>query len=177
MALEGFEMTQVPLNNPTLCESVVDGKPCGGYSSYIYKTATTTRLICDECARKYRAGGPGGGVSAPIFEFSLLELVPARQVLMMKVSRLERVNEKMRRLAELSVEERNLLDRHIMWEMIGCAVAGVFTAFWAPAWAVVGVFVAYGAILAWSHHWVYTTWRPKEMEEINKKCGFPEMEQ
>ncbi len=75
------------MNNPTLCEVLIDGEKCGGYSSYVFKSAHTTRLVCDQCANRYR----GSSVHAPILEFSLLELIPAREILLAKVAKAERL--------------------------------------------------------------------------------------
>jgi hypothetical protein len=90
----------IPINNPTLCESVRDGKPCGGYSAYVYKTAHTTRLICDQCAKEYRAGRS----VVPIIEFSLMEMIPARKVLVAGLEsmrgELERTKSEVTRLGE-----------------------------------------------------------------------------
>jgi hypothetical protein len=65
------------MNNPTLCEILIDGRRCNEPSSYVLKTAFATRLCCADCARRYKAEG----VTAPIMEYALLELIPAREAL------------------------------------------------------------------------------------------------
>jgi hypothetical protein len=166
-------VTQVPLNNPTLCQSTVEGQPCGNYSTHIYKTATTTRLVCDECAYRYRAGGS----TAPLLEFSLLELIPARQVLLMKLSTMERLHRKNQRLSELAVEERDLVDRIANWALISAAATIFGAAVWAPPWVIWGIFAGYVAVLTYARRWVSHQWLPPKLKEINEECGYPEREQ
>ena len=96
------------MNNPTLCESLIEGKRCNELSSYIYKSAFATRFICDSCARQYRHEGS----EVPLLEFALLELLPARHVL---VDRLDRVTKAYEKLKAVSA-------RGIHFSFFGCTV-------------------------------------------------------
>lgn len=162
-------------NNPFVCESTVDGKPCGGIASSIYKSAVATRLVCDACARRYKAGGPGGGTTN-LMEFSLMELIPAREVLVMRLGRSERVEAKMKKMVELGLEERNMLDRFTMWAAIGYAVAFFILGIWGPFWSVAVMFVSYIVSMLAIRRWASVKWLPEKMEVINREHGYPERE-
>jgi hypothetical protein len=65
-----------------LCERLTDGVRCGSPSSFVYKSASgPAQLLCDRCASEARASGRGMR-NVPLMEFSLLELLPARQALL-----------------------------------------------------------------------------------------------
>jgi hypothetical protein len=68
----------IPINNPVFCDCIRDGKRCGGRPGYVYRSICKTQLICDACAKEYRAVRN----VVPIIELSLFELVPARSVLL-----------------------------------------------------------------------------------------------
>jgi hypothetical protein len=69
-------------SNPMLCERLTDGTRCGSPSSFVYKAASgPAQLLCDRCASEARASGRGMR-KVPLMEFSLLELLPARQTLL-----------------------------------------------------------------------------------------------
>jgi hypothetical protein len=162
-------------NNPFQCESTVDGKPCGNLASSIYKSAIATRLVCDTCARRYKAGGPGGGATN-LMEFSLMELIPAREVLVMKLGRSERLEAKMKKMVALGLEEINMLDRLSMWMMIGYAIAFFILGIWGPAWSIAVMFASYIISMLALRRWASVRWLPGKMEAINKEHGFPERE-
>jgi hypothetical protein len=67
--------------NPFTCDMTIEGRACGGVVAFLYRTATATRLICDHCAAGLRTA-KGRIVPAPIVEFHLLELAPARASLL-----------------------------------------------------------------------------------------------
>lgn len=163
-----------PTNNPFLCESTVDGKRCSNFASTIYKSAFMTRLVCDECSHRYKTGGPGGGVTN-LMEFSLMELIPAREVLTMKLSRLERLNTKMRKLAALAAEERVMLERINMWLLLVFAV-GFFFAAWGPVWILGLVGASYVGSLFGVRRWASVKWIPAKLKKINEEHGYPERE-
>ena len=62
--------------NPFTCDMLTNERRCGGDASHLYRTATATRLVCDTCAAGLRAAKRFG--PAPIVEFALVELTPAR---------------------------------------------------------------------------------------------------
>jgi hypothetical protein len=161
--------------NPFTCESTVDGKRCGNLASSIYKTSIATRLICDDCARRYKQGGPGGG-SSNVMDFALLELIPAREVIVMKLNRELRMNEKIKRLAALGLEERNMLDRASVIVALTfsplCFIAGWFLRSWVFAFLIA---IYTGAIVG-LRYWSSKRWLPAKIDIINKECGYPERE-
>ena len=68
------------MNDPFPCETKVEGVQCAGHATHVYRSASATRLICDECATAYRLAAKGPRKLA-VVEFSLLELIPAREYL------------------------------------------------------------------------------------------------
>jgi len=72
------------MNNPFPCETRIEGVPCTGHATHVYRSASATRLICDSCATAYRFAAKGPRRTA-IVEFTLLEFIPAREFLMGQV--------------------------------------------------------------------------------------------
>jgi hypothetical protein len=72
------------MNDPFPCETKVEGVACAGHATHVYRSAHAVRLICDECATAYRLASKGQRKSG-IVEFTLLELIPARESLLIKV--------------------------------------------------------------------------------------------
>jgi hypothetical protein len=72
------------VNDPFPCETKVEGVQCAGHATHVYRSASATRLICDECATAYRLAAKGPRKLA-VVEFSLLELIPAREYLLGQV--------------------------------------------------------------------------------------------
>ncbi len=119
------------MNNPTLCKVLIDGEECGAYSSFVFVSAYTTRLICDQCASRYRASHS----HTAILEFSLLELIPAREILLQRVAKSER----------LAAKKSAAMVLHDMRVGLGYAVAGA-----------VGVICAGASLVAYIWWW----WAP-----------------
>jgi hypothetical protein len=104
-----------------------DGAKCGQPSSYVYKTAFATRLVCDDCAQELRmvkgAIGP-----PPLVEYALLELVPARRALLEeKQSLLEEkllmMGKAERDRCQIGVLERSgILIAYWLWVAVGYGV-------------------------------------------------------
>jgi hypothetical protein len=121
--------------NPTTCEILINGKPCGEYSSYVYKTVFTTRLVCSGCATAYRSAG-----LRPLLEFALMELIPARESLEMELKmtqeQLTATRAQMTAMAALSAQEERLQLR-LMLAVVGVAVVAMGAITWAdaPSWA------------------------------------------
>lgn len=69
------------INDPFPCETTVEGVACSGHATHVYRSAHATRLICDSCATAYRLAAKGPRKLA-VVEFSLLELIPAREYLL-----------------------------------------------------------------------------------------------
>jgi hypothetical protein len=106
--------------NPTVCEILIDGQRCNEPSAFVLKTAFATRLCCPECARRYKAEG----VTAPLLELALMELIPAREALEQELKMTVDMVEKMNRLAVLAANERRL---QLHLTLVVCAIG---LAFW-----------------------------------------------
>lgn len=107
------------MNNPALCEVLIEGNRCNGFSSHIYKSAYATRLVCDDCARRYRTEGS----TSPILEFALLELVPARELLVDRLTKTEKAFGKLRALVVLQKAQDTRLALIILAMAIPAIVA------------------------------------------------------
>lgn len=108
------------MNDPFVCESMRDGAKCGQPAAYVYKTAFATRLVCDGCAQELRSVKGALG-PAPIVEYALLELVPARQVLLEE--KLLMMSKAERDRAEISVlEKAGTLIAYWLWVAVGYGV-------------------------------------------------------
>jgi hypothetical protein len=116
-------------NNPTRCEVMTDGKKCGELSAFLFVNAFTKQLMCDGCAMRQRAAGvrgpvPGGG--PPIMEFSLLELIPARQALLDEKMALEnRLGRSIQR--EVDLDKRLTKAQWHYWIVFACACSLAIT--------------------------------------------------
>ena len=88
------------INDPFPCETIVDKVPCTGHATHVYRSAHATRLICDSCATAYRLAAKGPRKLA-VVEFSLLELIPAREYLLGQIDVM-----KMERDSALGVAEQ-----------------------------------------------------------------------
>ena len=71
-------------NNPFTCDMLRDERRCGGDASQLYRTATATKVVCDACATVLRTA-KGRMSPAPIVEFALVELIPARNSLLSEI--------------------------------------------------------------------------------------------
>jgi hypothetical protein len=126
-----------PKVSPIPCSSMINGQPCPGYAAYVYRSASTVRLICDGCAMESNQALTSGsrGLPArrsPIVEFSLLELIPARKLLVSEkekaVSEAERAWDQLarsRELIALRAKERRLIDVGMLWSELIAVALGV----------------------------------------------------
>src|ERR1700758_3643381 len=98
------------MNSPFVCKSIANGVVCGQPAAKVYATATTTRLVCDDCAAAL-GSAKGLIVNPPIADVCLLELLPAREALLKENDRLSRLNDKASRLIGAAVAEQNHFEK------------------------------------------------------------------
>ena len=123
------------MNNPFLCESIVDGAKCGQPAAYVYKSVHATRIVCDGCVRELQSV-KGAVAPAPVMEFALMELVPARQVLLDAKRQVEDAFDSFRRVR---VEDTKILEERLARSEVRAGVAekaGLLIAYW--LWVAVG---------------------------------------
>jgi hypothetical protein len=159
--------------NPTTCEVLINGKPCGEYSSYVYKTAFATRLVCSGCASAYRAATSKSMTRPPTLEFALMELIPAREVLEMELKmtteRLTATRAQMTAMAALAAQERRLMLRLLVgFVVIGAVVFGALTTFGAPSWALWLPLLAVGFGYGIAEKAVQAFWFKPRAKKINQ---------
>lgn len=82
------------------CQTLIEGRPCDNLAVYAMKTATATRLICDDCSRDYKVAG----VFAPQIEF-VAELKPARDALLNELAGAKVELNNLKALAESTAAE------------------------------------------------------------------------
>lgn len=138
------------MNTPFVCESLLDGAKCGQPATHIYKSAHVTRLICDDCVASLRnvkgALGP-----APVVEFALLELVPARQLLLDTNRALKESNDSFRRV---TLEDTRMLEERLARSEVRAGVAeraGLLVAYWMWAAIAYGVLATAIGVWGWLH--------------------------
>jgi len=169
--------------NPITCDAVVNDAPCGAPAAYVFKTAHVMRLMCFDCAQRYRAAN----LKPPPLEFALLELIPAREVLEMELKttqskltvangqskmsdeKLAAARARMTAMADLGVAERRLLFRLTMGVLVVAGlVFGVLSFLSAAAWT----FYAPMAILVlgeWGvRRWVDRVWLKPRLKKIDQ---------
>ena len=95
------------MNDPFPCETIVDKVPCTGHATHVYRSAHATRLICDSCATAYRLAAKGPRKLA-VVEFSLLELIPARSVLLGQIDIMKAEREAARENEQRAMSAANL---------------------------------------------------------------------
>lgn len=134
------------MNTPFVCESMVNGSACGKPCSYVYKSAHVMRLVCDVCAHELQtvkgALGP-----APVVEYALLELVPARAALLEEKRLVEQELQTVRAAKEmLHTSLTESLKREDLHER-----AGMMIAYW--LWVAIGYGVV--ATLVGVYEWLH----------------------
>lgn len=158
------------VNNPTTCEVLIAGKRCENSSSYVYRDTWNTRLICDTCARQYLVEGS----QAPILEFTLAELVPARQVLLQRFHTAQQAWLKQKAANGILIGETR-----VVW--LACAVlfigAAAILIGHPPFWFLVYLAgpllgVGFGLIRVI----VGTLWVRPRLNKIDRTYGFPELD-
>ena len=95
------------MNDPFPCETIVEKVPCTGHATHVYRSAHATRLICDSCATAYRLAAKGPRKLA-VVEFSLLELIPARSVLLGQIDIMKAEREAARENEQRAMSAANL---------------------------------------------------------------------
>jgi len=76
------------------CEVTADGSPCESPAAFLYIGSGVRRLICARHAREYRAGSKVGGPTGVVAEVALLELIPSREALQLRLERAIKVAKK-----------------------------------------------------------------------------------
>ncbi len=95
------------INDPFPCETIVEKVPCTGRATHVYRSAHATRLICDSCATAYRLAAKGPRKLA-VVEFSLLELIPAREYLLGQIDIMKAEREAARENERRAMSAANL---------------------------------------------------------------------
>ena len=70
--------------NPFTCDMLREERRCGADAKLLYRTATSTKVVCDFCAAELR-NRPKQLAAVPVVEFALAELTPARAVLLQEL--------------------------------------------------------------------------------------------
>jgi hypothetical protein len=154
------------MNNPTLCEVLVEGQRCDKYSSYVYKSVHVTRLICDDCAARYRHEKS----AVPILEFALFELVPARQILVDRMNQTQKALDKLRSLDILRRDQ----DRRLGFVVLGLAIPTITAlAVLSKGWALL-VFLPMWVGSSFALHF-FAKDTGRKNQAIHDRFGYPEL--
>jgi len=156
-------------NNPTRCQTIRSGEPCGGEGAYVYVSAYTTKLICDSCAREYLAEGR---IQSAVLPVAIAELVPARQLLLDRYHTAVNASTKADRLFEILRRES-----FVVWTV--CMVLFFVAALWRMApftgWELYVSSGVLGTALASVPVAVRRFWTGPRARRLDKEFGYPEI--
>jgi hypothetical protein len=181
----------VTINDPFPCSTTTLDGPCGNRATHVYRSAVITRLVCDACARSYRRPSSARipAPHAPTAEVAILELIPAREVLLAERDKFKAQSEdsmakanaievawqeaqldrdRAVALIQLGIEEKRRMDRLAIWSegvgiLVGLVVGWRTDQKWGLAAAFVVGLVWYGL----GRWWMQRYWTTPRLSMLN----------
>jgi hypothetical protein len=163
------------MNSPFPCSSKFAHGPCDGLATYVYRSATSTALVCDACAAQYRHDSSKMAVARnPTVPVALLELLPAREALVMNLEKLQSRHEAIQAHHEASLDiaadEKRLIDWVVLWANVMGVVLGAGTGmFLGMGWAFVAACTASLGCYLSGRVVVEKYWIAPQWAELNRK--------
>lgn len=156
------------------CDSVIEGARCEGFTTHVYRTPWVTRLICDDCTRRYSEESADPGAHQEPVEFTLHELTPARHLLLDRLAQTRAAYAKLKVERQLQAAEGSSVLRLQAINSTCWIVSMVLSVTLLSPWVLLPEFVVWVVVATALSHRAKTR-LALGFQEINQRFGFPEL--